>query len=107
MATRKIEAGDDPGGGSTSDSSATSGPKVKPKAGSKPPADPAELRRQGAGLHATGDGRFIVEQSANGWMVTDAERSNELGVRDHPTIGRLLNDESPVPGRVQPCALPS
>ena len=80
MATRKIEPGDDPGGGSTSDSSATSGPKVKPKAVSKPPADPAELRRQGAGLHATGDGRFIVEQSANGWMVTDAERSNELGL---------------------------
>ena len=80
MATRKIEPGDDPGGGSTSNSSATSRPKVKPKAVSKPPADPAELRRQGAGLHATGDGRFIVEQSANGWMVTDAERSNELGL---------------------------
>ena len=80
MATRKIRPGDDPGGGVTADSSATSGPRVKPKAGSKPPADPAELRRQGAGLHATGDGRFIVEQSANGWMVTDAERSNELGL---------------------------
>lgn len=80
MATRKIRPGDDPRGGVTADSRATSGPRVKPKTGSKPPADPAELRRQGAGLHATGDGRFIVEQSANGWMVTDGERSNELGL---------------------------
>ncbi|MEO8469453.1 MAG: GNAT family N-acetyltransferase [Chloroflexota bacterium] len=46
----------------------------------KPPVDPAELRRQGAGRHATGDGRFVVEQSSNGWMVTDAERTNELGL---------------------------
>lgn len=46
----------------------------------KPPVDPADLRRQGAGRHATGDGRFIVEQSSNGWMLTDAERTNELGL---------------------------
>jgi ribosomal protein S18 acetylase RimI-like enzyme len=28
----------------------------------------------------TGDGRFTVEQSSNGWMVVDAEQANELGL---------------------------
>ena len=55
-----------------------SGPKRR--TAEKPPPDPSELKRQGAGLHATGDGRFLVEQSANGWMVTDNERTNELGL---------------------------
>jgi hypothetical protein len=40
----------------------------------------------------TGDGRFTVEQSSNGWMVVDAEQANELGlplvaVRPRPSRG--------------------
>ncbi len=46
----------------------------------KPPPDPAQLSRVSAGRHATGDGRFVVEQSSGGWMLTDTERANELGL---------------------------
>jgi ribosomal protein S18 acetylase RimI-like enzyme len=46
----------------------------------KPPLDPAKLARVSAGRHATGDGRFVVEQSSGGWMLTDTERANELGL---------------------------
>lgn len=72
MAPRKAQAGDSP--------KPVSARPPKRGAVAKPAPDPTELKRQGAGLHATGDGRFVVEQSANGWMVTDAERTNELGL---------------------------
>ncbi len=48
--------------------------------GPKPPPDPLRLVRQTAGHHTTGDGRFIVEQTSGGWMLTDAWRTNELGL---------------------------
>lgn len=44
------------------------------------PPDPTALRRVSAGRHVSGDGRFTVEQGSNGWMTTDAERTNELGL---------------------------
>jgi ribosomal protein S18 acetylase RimI-like enzyme len=46
----------------------------------KPPPDPSALRRVGAGRHATGDGRFVVDQASGGWMLIDAEQLNELGL---------------------------
>ena len=46
----------------------------------KVPPDPAKLVRVAAGRYATGDERFVVEQSSGGWMLTDSERMNELGL---------------------------
>jgi len=51
------------------------------KAGaSAAPPDPSKLKREAAGRYVTGDGRFSVEQSSNGWMVVDTEQTNELGL---------------------------
>ncbi|TAK01486.1 MAG: GNAT family N-acetyltransferase [Chloroflexota bacterium] len=44
------------------------------------PPDPTKLKRESAGRYVSGDGRFSVEQSSGGWMVSDAEQSNELGL---------------------------
>ena len=44
------------------------------------PVGPATFKRQGAGLYATTDGRFTIEQASGGWMLTDAEQVNELGM---------------------------
>ncbi len=44
------------------------------------PVTPATFKRQGAGLYATTDGRFAIEQASGGWMLTDAEQVNELGM---------------------------
>jgi len=46
----------------------------------KPPPDPTKLRREAAGRYASGDGRFTVEQGSGGWMVLDAEQTNEFGL---------------------------
>jgi GNAT superfamily N-acetyltransferase len=55
-------------------------PASKRPAAPKPPPDPTKLQRQAAGRYVSGDGRFTVEQSSNGWMVEDAEQTNELGL---------------------------
>ena len=44
------------------------------------PPDPAALKRETAGRYATGDGRFVVEKGSGGWMLVDAEQTNELGL---------------------------
>lgn len=46
----------------------------------KAAASPAALKRESAGRYVTGDGRFTVEQASGGWMLTDAELANELGL---------------------------
>ena len=46
----------------------------------KAPPDPEKLARVAAGRYATGDGRFAVDQASGGWMLTDADRTNELGL---------------------------
>jgi ribosomal protein S18 acetylase RimI-like enzyme len=51
----------------------------KAKAPAAPP-DPAKLKRESAGRYVSGDGRFAVQQSSGGWMVEDAEQTNELGL---------------------------
>lgn len=38
------------------------------------------LKRERAGTYGTRDGRFTVEQSSSGWMLLDAEQTNELGL---------------------------
>lgn len=38
------------------------------------------LKRERAGTYRTKDGRFTVEQSSSGWMLLDAEQTNELGL---------------------------
>jgi ribosomal protein S18 acetylase RimI-like enzyme len=43
-------------------------------------ADGEALKRQRAGTYATADVRFSVEQSSSGWMLFDAEQTNELGL---------------------------
>lgn len=80
MPPRKTTPGDDSGREVIPRDAERAAGRANAKSAPKPPADPKELRRQGAGRHATGDGRFVVEQSSNGWMVTDAERTNELGL---------------------------
>ena len=49
--------------------------KAKPEDGN---AD--GLKRERAGVYRTKDGRFTVEQSSSGWMLLDAEQTNELGL---------------------------
>jgi ribosomal protein S18 acetylase RimI-like enzyme len=46
----------------------------------KAAVDPGKLKRESAGRYVTGDGRFEIEQSSNGWMVVDSELTNELGL---------------------------
>src|SRR5688572_16946292 len=44
------------------------------------PPDPAALKRVSAGRYATGDERFTVEQGSNGWMILDAEQTDDFGL---------------------------
>ena len=44
------------------------------------PPDPAALKRVSAGRYVTGDERFSVEQGSNGWMVLDAEQTDDFGL---------------------------
>ena len=39
------------------------------------------LKRERAGTYRTKDGRFTVEQSSSGWLLLDAEQTNELGLQ--------------------------
>jgi ribosomal protein S18 acetylase RimI-like enzyme len=41
---------------------------------------PEKLKREKAGTYRTSDGRFTVEQSSSGWLLVDAEETNELGL---------------------------
>ena len=43
-------------------------------------AEDEKLKRVRAGSYQTADGRFTVEQSTTGWLVLDAEQTNELGL---------------------------
>jgi GNAT superfamily N-acetyltransferase len=43
-------------------------------------AEDDKLKRVRAGTYQTADGRFTVEQSTSGWLVLDAEQTNELGL---------------------------
>lgn len=38
------------------------------------------LKRERAGSYRTTDGRFAVEEAGSGWMVLDAEQTDELGL---------------------------
>ena len=44
------------------------------------PPDPRRLVRETAGRYVTGDGRFSVEKGSGGWMVVDAEQTNDFGL---------------------------
>ncbi len=41
---------------------------------------PDKLKRERAGTYQTVDGRFTVEQSSSGWLLLDAEQTDELGL---------------------------
>ena len=43
-------------------------------------SDSNKLKREVAGRYSTADGRFTVEQGSGGWMVIDAQETNELGL---------------------------
>jgi ribosomal protein S18 acetylase RimI-like enzyme len=51
-------------------------PSRKPAA----PASPDALKRERAGTYRTADGRFTIEGSSSGWLLLDAEQSDELGL---------------------------
>ena len=54
---------------------------MAPRAAKAPVApDPAALKRVSAGRYATGDERFTVEQGSNGWMILDAEQTDDFGL---------------------------
>jgi ribosomal protein S18 acetylase RimI-like enzyme len=61
---------------------ATTTTKTKAKAGPAKSDDGNvdALKRERAGVYRTTDGRFAVEQSSSGWMLFDAEQTNELGL---------------------------
>jgi ribosomal protein S18 acetylase RimI-like enzyme len=44
------------------------------------PAADEKLKRERAGTYRTADGRFTVEQTSSGWLVIDAEQTDELGL---------------------------
>jgi ribosomal protein S18 acetylase RimI-like enzyme len=47
------------------------------------PAAPASLdalKRERAGTYRTADGRFTIEGSSSGWLLLDAEQTDELGL---------------------------
>lgn len=46
----------------------------------KPPPSENALKRERAGTYRTLDGRFTVEQSSSGWLVLDAEQTDDLGL---------------------------
>jgi ribosomal protein S18 acetylase RimI-like enzyme len=46
----------------------------------RPPESDDTLKRERAGTYRTRDGRFTVEQSSSGWLVYDAEQTDELGL---------------------------
>ena len=45
----------------------------------KPPPGPDELVRESAGTYRTGDGRFEVQKSDQGWFLIDSQQANEFG----------------------------
>ena len=58
------------------------GTAAKPKQAQAKPEDGNvdALKRERAGIYRTKDGRFTVEQSSSGWMLLDADQTNELGL---------------------------
>ena len=44
------------------------------------PGSADSLKRRQAGTYATADGRFTVEASSSGWLLFDAEQTDELGL---------------------------
>jgi GNAT superfamily N-acetyltransferase len=46
----------------------------------RPPESDDKLKRERAGTYRTGDGRFTVEQASSGWLVLDAEQTDDLGL---------------------------
>jgi ribosomal protein S18 acetylase RimI-like enzyme len=46
----------------------------------RPPESEDSLKRERAGTYRTRDGRFTVEQSSSGWLLLDAEQSDDLGL---------------------------
>jgi ribosomal protein S18 acetylase RimI-like enzyme len=41
---------------------------------------PEKLKRERAGTYTSAEGRFTVEQTSSGWLLLDAEQTNELGL---------------------------
>jgi len=45
----------------------------------KAPPGPDDLVRESAGTYRTGDGRFEIQKSDQGWFLVDSEQTNEFG----------------------------
>jgi len=52
---------------------------ARPRKAAAPP-DPRRLVRETAGRYVSGDARFSVEKGSGGWMVVDAEQTNDFGL---------------------------
>jgi ribosomal protein S18 acetylase RimI-like enzyme len=55
-------------------------PRSRKAAADGSAVSPDKLKRERAGTYRTVDGRFTVEQSSSGWLLLDAEQTDELGL---------------------------
>jgi hypothetical protein len=65
----------------------------------KPPAGPDDLVRASAGAYRSGDGRFEVQKSGQGWFVVDSQQANEIGQQlIHGPFATLDDVRGAIPG---------
>jgi hypothetical protein len=65
----------------------------------KPPARPDDLVRAAAGAYRSGDGRFEVQKSDQGWFLVDTEQANEFGQQlIHGPLATLDDVRVAIPG---------
>lgn len=65
----------------------------------KPVPGPDDLVRVSAGAYMSGDGRFEVQKSDQGWFVVDNEQANEFGQQlIHGPLATLDDVRAAIPG---------
>ena len=65
----------------------------------KPAPEPDDLVRESAGAYRTGDGRFQVEKSDQGWYLVDTQQANEFGQQlIHGPLPTLDSVRDAIPG---------
>lgn len=65
----------------------------------KQPPGPDDLVRESAGTYRTGDGRFEIQKSDQGWFLLDSEQTNEFGQQlIHGPLPTLDAIKAAIPG---------
>jgi hypothetical protein len=65
----------------------------------KQPPGPDDLVRESAGTYRTGDGRFEIQKSDQGWFLLDSEQTNEFGQQlIHGPLPTLDAVKAAIPG---------